>query len=164
MHLTRRDFLKSAAIAAGAGITPGINAYASLFGTGSNAVRKSNPNIIMIVMDTLRADHLSLMGYGRHTSPNLDEFSRRAAIFANTISPAPWTVPSFVSLMTGMLAFNHNQNLAPEKARPLNCTLLPELLSYAGYNTCMVLVNCYVENFSYGFNENYHFCGSRNSD
>ena len=56
------------------------------------------PNVILIVVDTLRADHLSSYGYFRKTAPFIDELSRDSIIFKNAISPAPWTTPSLASL------------------------------------------------------------------
>jgi arylsulfatase A-like enzyme len=115
------------------------------------------PYIIMIVVDTLRTDHMSVVGYGRNTTPNLDEFSQNAHVFENAISAAPWTVPSYVSLMTGMHAFNHNQNTPPD-GTPVNHTMLPEYLQQEGYRTVRILANCFVESFGNGFDENYSYC------
>jgi len=56
------------------------------------------PNVILIVVDTLRADHLSSYGYFRKTTPFIDELSRDSIIFKNAISSAPWTTPSLASL------------------------------------------------------------------
>jgi arylsulfatase A-like enzyme len=114
------------------------------------------PNIIMIVVDTLRADHMSVNGYQRNTTPNLDEFSQNAYVFENAIAPAPWTVPSFVSLMTGMHAFNHNQN-APPDGTPVNRTMLPELLGQAGYETVFINANVGLQSYQYVFNEYYDY-------
>ena len=58
------------------------------------------PNVILIVVDTLRADHLSCYGYSRKTSPNIDNLSLDSVLFKNAISPAPWTAPSIGSLLT----------------------------------------------------------------
>ena len=58
------------------------------------------PNVILIVVDTLRADHLSCYGYNRKTSPNIDNLSLDSILFKNAIAPAPWTAPSIGSLLT----------------------------------------------------------------
>jgi len=65
------------------------------------------PNVLVIVVDTLRADHLSAYGYARPTSPNLDRLAREGVLFENAISPSPWTFPSHVSLLTGRYQFQH---------------------------------------------------------
>jgi arylsulfatase A-like enzyme len=59
-----------------------------------------SPNVIFIVIDTFRTDHLSCYGYQNNTSPNIDEFSSRATLFKNAFAPAPWTTPSVASLLT----------------------------------------------------------------
>jgi len=58
------------------------------------------PNIILIVIDTLRADHVGCYGYQRNTTSNIDRLAREAVLFKNAISAAPWTLPSFASLLT----------------------------------------------------------------
>lgn len=60
-----------------------------------------SPNVVLVVMDTVRADHLSLYGYRRPTSPQLARFARRGVRFAEARSTAPWTLPSHASLFTG---------------------------------------------------------------
>ncbi|MEK7772712.1 MAG: sulfatase-like hydrolase/transferase, partial [Deltaproteobacteria bacterium] len=55
----------------------------------------ASPNIIMVVVDTLRADHLPVYGYGRDTSPNISALAASSVVFSNAYSAAPWTLPSF---------------------------------------------------------------------
>jgi arylsulfatase A-like enzyme len=57
-------------------------------------------NIILIGIDALRADHMSVYGYERETTPNIDTFAESGAIFTNSYSAAPWTLPSFFSMLT----------------------------------------------------------------
>ena len=64
-------------------------------------------NIILISVDTLRADHLYCYGYERETSPNIDRIAREALLFENAISQSAWTLPSHASLMTGLLPSEH---------------------------------------------------------
>jgi len=59
-----------------------------------------NSNVILIIVDTLRADHLSCYGYKRNTSPNLDNFSSDSIRFKNAISPSSWTTPAIGSVFT----------------------------------------------------------------
>ncbi|HXZ42031.1 MAG TPA: sulfatase [Terriglobales bacterium] len=68
---------------------------------------KNVPNVVFLVIDTLRADHLSSFGYHRTTSPNIDELARQSTVFENAISPAPWTLPAHASLLTGRLPHEH---------------------------------------------------------
>jgi len=60
------------------------------------------PNIILICLDTLRADHLGCYGYHRDTSPNIDRFAEGAFLFEKAIAPSSWTLPSHASLFTGL--------------------------------------------------------------
>ena len=59
------------------------------------------PRVVMIFIDTLRPDHLSLYGYERETTPNLDSWAEEAAVFTQARSVAPWTLPSARTMMTG---------------------------------------------------------------
>lgn len=59
------------------------------------------PNVLLIVLDTVRARNLSLYGYPRRTSPRLDELAADGVTFERAIATAPWTLPSHASLMTG---------------------------------------------------------------
>lgn len=63
--------------------------------------------VFIICADTLRADHLPVYGYNRDTAPNIDEFSRDAAVFENAFAHSPWTMPSHMSLFTALYEYNH---------------------------------------------------------
>ena len=65
------------------------------------------PNILIIVIDTLRADHVSAYGYPRPTTPNLDRIAQQGVLFENAISPSSWSLPSHVSLLTGRYLHDH---------------------------------------------------------
>lgn len=58
------------------------------------------PNVILIVIDTLRADHLGCYGYARNTTPNIDKLANESILFKNIIAPSPWTCPSIGALFT----------------------------------------------------------------
>jgi len=64
-------------------------------------------NVILISIDTLRADHLGCYGYKRNTSPNIDKLAEEGVLFLNTFAPSPWTLPSHMSLMTSLNNYNH---------------------------------------------------------
>jgi len=59
------------------------------------------PNVLLVSIDTLRADHLSCYGYSRPTSPRIDGLAREGVLFEDVVSAAPWTLPSYGSLFTG---------------------------------------------------------------
>ena len=95
-------------------------------------------NVLLIVVDTLRADHLGAWGYERDTSPNLDALAERSLRFTDTTSPAPWTTPSIASLMTSLqprtLGIVRNNTILPRAA-----TTLAEHLRAAGWTTSAVV-------------------------
>ena len=62
---------------------------------------------MLVVIDTLRADHLGTHGYRRNTSPNLDRLAGEATLFENAVSQAPWTAPSVATLFTGLYPSVH---------------------------------------------------------
>lgn len=94
----------------------------------------SRPNIAIVTVDTLRADHLSVYGYPRQTSPRLLQWSRRALVFDRAMAAAPSTAPSFASLLTGRLPLGHGVRKNYEFLDPGNWTLA-RLLKRAGYET-----------------------------
>ena len=69
------------------------------------------PNVIVISVDTLRADRLGIYGYGEPTSPHIDRWARsRAVTFQRAVATAPWTLPSHVSMLSGLDALRHGVN------------------------------------------------------
>jgi arylsulfatase A-like enzyme len=69
--------------------------------------RRDARRIVLISLDTLRADHLGCYGYGRATSPALDALAKDGATFLNAHAPSPWTLPSHASLFTGLDPAHH---------------------------------------------------------
>ncbi len=101
------------------------------------------PNIILVVLDTVRRDHLSTYGYERSTSTNLTRLADGGVRFSRCTSVAPWTHPAHASMLTGTYPSTHGARYAgvggsPREAiRALNpqMPLLQSLLSEAGYRT-----------------------------
>ena len=89
--------------------------------------------VILIVCDTLRADHLSCYGYLRETSPYLDAFAREAVLFENAIANETWTLPSHGTIFTGLYPKNHG--LTANANLPESTVTLAEALRDAGYLT-----------------------------
>jgi arylsulfatase A-like enzyme len=74
-----------------------------------------SPNVLLVVIDTLRADHVSSYGYSRSTTPNLDHLAKAGVRFENAIAPSSWSLPSHVSLVTGRYLHDHKVgNVQPE--------------------------------------------------
>jgi arylsulfatase len=76
-----------------------------LFGCGDRASRP--PDVIVITLDTTRADHLGAYGYTRPVSPSLDAFARDAVVFQRAWSTSPWTLPAHASILTGKHPTSH---------------------------------------------------------
>ncbi len=88
----------------------------------------------MISLDTLRADHLGCYGHGRPTSPFLDALAGRGALFENAVVQVPGTLPSHMSMLTGLLPAEHAV-LPPDGVLSDEIPLLAETLSAAGVRT-----------------------------
>ena len=67
----------------------------------------NSPDIVLIVLDTQRADRLGCYGHTRPISPNIDRFAAGGALFEQAVSPAQWTIPSHASLFTGLYPTAH---------------------------------------------------------
>ncbi len=112
----------------------------------------SRPNVIFVVLDTVRADRVSALGYEQPTTPTFDEFAEEATLYTDAVAQAPWSVPSHASLFTGQYPSDHGATTTSPILR--DGPLLPELLSGAGYETYGVSPNEYVRpatGFARGF-------------
>ena len=94
---------------------------------------KGTPNVVFLVIDTLRADHLSSFGYNRPTSPHIDQLARQSIVFDNAVSPAPWTLPAHASLLTGRLP--HEHLAVGDEPIPTHFPNLAEAMRSRGYTT-----------------------------
>ncbi len=94
------------------------------------------PNLLLIVVDTLRPDHLGCYGYPLPTSPHLDRLAEQGFLFERAQSTAPWTAPALVSLMTGMYPEAHQVERFPDPPRLAeDVDTLAERLLARGYAT-----------------------------
>ena len=114
---------------------------------------KPTRGIILISLDTLRADHLGSYGYHRDTSPYIDAFAQDNILFENAVVQSPWTLPSHMSIMTSLYPPYHGvkQNspfLADDKVT------LAVLLSKSGYQTAAFTGGGYVS-AEYGFDKGF---------
>jgi arylsulfatase A-like enzyme len=96
------------------------------------------PLVVLVSIDTLRADHLGLYGYARPTSPVLDSLAKEAVVFEDAMSSSPWTLPAHASLLTGLYPSRHGLE-SHERYLASSLTTLPQLLSAAGYRTAAVV-------------------------
>ncbi len=93
------------------------------------------PNVLLVVMDTARSDRCSVMGYGRPTTPRLDEFAKDAVAFRNAWSPSNWTGPAHASLFTGFGPDLHGFNSGQRPFLDATPPTLADRLAAAGYAT-----------------------------
>jgi arylsulfatase A-like enzyme len=111
------------------------------------------PNVIVVLIDTLRADHLGCYGYGKETSPAIDAFAKDASLFERAFAQSSWTKPSVASLLTGLLPRSHTANRR-EDALPGEALTLAERLGALGYRTAGFVTNTNVAaefGFAQGF-------------
>jgi arylsulfatase A-like enzyme len=109
----------------------------------SGAAESGRPNVLLIVMDTVRADHLSLYGYHRKTTPFLEKFAEESVVFSNAVAPAPWTLPSHASLFTGLYPSQHNTH-GEHFWLDSSFRTLAEMLHDNGYQTISFSNNDYI--------------------
>jgi arylsulfatase A-like enzyme len=107
------------------------------------------PNILLVVIDTARADVFGFDGDRRGTSPSLDRIAAEGAVYERAYAPAPWTVPSHASLFTGLLPSAHGTD-AGHLHLDDSLTTLAESLHAAGYHTLGYTENPWVGK-EYGF-------------
>jgi arylsulfatase A-like enzyme len=99
-------------------------------------LRPSRANVLLISIDTLRADHLGVYGYGKPTSPNLDELAKSSLVFTRAYATAPWTLPSHASMFTGLLPHEHGAGHgSPYEPLSDEHPTLAAMLRSAGYRT-----------------------------
>ncbi len=121
-----------------------------LSGRASVTPPADKPNVILIVLDTVRADHLSLYGYERDTTPNLRKLAAQSTVFTNAISAGDMSLSSHASIFTGLYPSWHQAHFnAPSAASgaPWGQALdsryptLAEMLSAKGFDTAAIVAN-----------------------
>ena len=120
----------------------------------------NRPSVILVSLDTLRADRLGSMGYPRDTTPRLDELAAEGIVFEQAISPAPWTLPAHVSLLTSQLPNEHRVRRVEGHVRR-NHLLLSECFRNAGYRTAAFTGGGYVS-AGYGYNQGFEIYQDHN--
>ncbi len=100
----------------------------------SSSSKQEPKNVLIITIDTLRADHLETYGYKLRTSPNIQKLAARSVVFEKAYSHASWTLPAMVSMLTSLNTTAHRCWEANDKLDASVMTL-PEILKAAGYET-----------------------------
>lgn len=112
------------------------------------------PNIILLTVDTLRADHMALYGYGRDTMPAVEAFAQTAVVFDNAVVPRGSTRPSYASMLTGLYPFRHGVR-SNGMVLHQDVTTLAEVLRSVGYHTAGFVSNFVLVGELSGFNQGF---------
>ena len=120
---------------------------------GAPLASSAAPNVLLIVMDTVRASSLSLHGYERDTTPNLARLARKGVRFDHARSTAPWTLPSHASMFTGR--WPHQLSAAEDQALDATYPTLAEVLTDRGYATGGFVANTHFCNIWFGLNRGF---------
>lgn len=155
MWLVRRITVVLAATLFTAGV-PGIVVYRlGMDATLATlpAARAGAPNVILLILDTVRAANLSVYGYGRPTSPTLERLGAEEVVFESAISTAPWTAPSHATLLTGRYPFF--TGISYEQRMTDSLFTLTESLRSRGYATGAFMGNAVFAGRSTGFDRGF---------
>jgi arylsulfatase A-like enzyme len=111
------------------------------------------PNVLFIILDTVRGGSLSLLGYERETTPNLEWLGKRGVVFERAVAPSPWTLPTHASVLTGRPPHELSANFNV----PLDDTYptLPEVLSRSGYATAGFVANQFNADYEHGISRGF---------
>jgi arylsulfatase A-like enzyme len=115
-------------------------------------------NVLFVVLDTVRKDHLSVYGYDEPTTPNLETLATEATVYENAVAPAPWTLPVHASMFTGRYPSDHGAT--QEDPYLADATTLAESFSAAGYATACYSSNAWITPYTHltdGFDDQDNF-------
>ncbi len=115
-------------------------------------VKPTGPNVLLVSVDTLRADHLGFYGYARDTSPNLDAFAKQSQVYLHCSAHGAMTGPSTASLLTGFLP--HETTVFDNSPLPPSMVTAAEFLRDSGYRTRGIVSNFVLrkkEGYAQGF-------------
>jgi hypothetical protein len=114
-----------------------------------------NKVVVLIVLDTLRADHTTVYGYKRDTTPNLMKLAKDGVIYENAYSTSSWTLPAHTSLFSGKNLLKHKV-ISPNNKISEDLPLITELLQKKGYQTFAFTGGGFVED-NYGFAKGFQY-------
>jgi arylsulfatase A-like enzyme len=112
-------------------------------------------NIILVSIDTLRADQLGCYGYERNTSPFIDSIAREEIVFENAVTPKPETNPSMASMLTGLYPYRHGVRFVSQPLESSLDTLLPAVLKQNGFATAAFVSNPVLKASLSGFDRHF---------
>jgi arylsulfatase A-like enzyme len=123
------------------------------------APHPNSMNILVILVDTLRADHLSCYGYKRETSPHIDRIAQQGVLFENAFAPSSYTLPSHASILTGLYPYEHGVEWdTPRALFDAPHPSLGNAFQPQGYRTAAFSANIYWFTRALGFGRGFvHF-------
>lgn len=145
------------------GNTPGAFGAPMLSSGGEN----TRPNVILISIDTLRADHVGAYGYDLPTTPNLDALARDGSLFLDMTSASAYTLPSHATMLSGQQPSVHGVKRSGSVLSHARTRMLAEIFGRAGYRTRAFTAGGYVSplfGFDRGFDEYSHIDPVRSPD
>ena len=149
-RLTRRQILKSGLY--GGLAASGIGSSLCLSGCGRGR-RAKGPNVLIVLVDTLRADHVSCYGYKKAITPNIDRLSQQGHRFSSAYTTIPTTLPAHASLFTSLYPTQFSSRRNGEKI-PTDVVTLAEVLRSSGYTTA-AFVSSIVMNARYNIDQGF---------
>jgi arylsulfatase A-like enzyme len=105
--------------------------------------RKGAPDVVLIVLDTVRAENVSTYGYRRPTAPALDALAAEGTLFVDATSPSTWSLPSHASLFTGRYPSSHGAH-SEHRFLDARFPTLAEALQLGGYETYCITANAWI--------------------
>ncbi len=111
-------------------------------------------NVLVITLDTTRADHLACYGYERVKTPNLDRLAKEGVLFSKAYTPVPITLPSHSTIFTGLDPLNHGVRYNSIFVLPDEALTLAEILSGEGYHTAAA-VSSFVMDHRFGLSQGF---------
>ncbi len=118
------------------------------------------PNIVLITLDTTRADHLPMYGYGGVKTPSLDKLARRGLVFEQCVTASPFTLPSHCTIMTGLYPTYHGVRINGNTALGDKQETMAEALGRRGYD-CGAFIGAFVLDGRWGLKQGF---GEYNDD
>jgi arylsulfatase A-like enzyme len=131
-------------------------AYIPAYKVGLHGSKQTNrPNVLIVTMDTTRADHLGCYGYDKPTSPFIDSLAQKGTSFPNAYTNATWTLPAHLSLFTGQMPTVHGVGYSNYFASP-GLKTLAEILRGQGYVTAGFTGGPFLDSV-FNVNQGFHY-------
>lgn len=134
------------AVALGAGMVLLALAWFTVRG---GALRRGRPNVLLVTLDTTRADHIGCYGARASHTPNLDRLAREGVLLEQALTPVPLTLPAHATLLTGQEPVRHGVRNNGSYALPASAATLTEAFAAAGYRTA-AFISSFILNGRFG--------------